>query len=194
MVSFFTRFKAYLIDLMIFIFVVGLVSSFIPKSDRLETISKDLSGLQSAYTKSEITLNEYTKKYEELVPLYDKENIATNICNLIFILGYFIIIPLYNEGQTVGKKLLNIKIKKEKGKLTIFDMIIRNFVTTSLLQLMLSTIFIYVLKSNIYPYAVGIVSLVQILLVIITGIMIIYRKDKKGVHDLITGTHLEEAR
>ena len=119
-------------------------------------------------------------------------NLINQICNLVFILGYFIIIPVVNNGQTLGKKILKIKIEKIDGNLTIRDMVIRNFITTSLLQLMISSTLVYIVNNDIYYNLSIFVSLLQILLVIITSFMIIYRKDEKGVQDLITGTQVIE--
>ena len=135
---------------------------------------------------------QYFDGYKKLLPELDKSNMAINVCNLVFILGYFIIIPVVNNGQTLGKKILKIKIEKIDGNLTIRDMVIRNFITTSLLQLMISSTLVYIVNNDIYYNLSIFVSLLQILLVIITSFMIIYRKDEKGVQDLITGTQVIE--
>ena len=50
----------------------------------------------------------------------------------------------------------------------------------------------YIVNNDIYYNLSIFVSLLQILLVIITSFMIIYRKDEKGVQDLITGTQVIE--
>ena len=60
------------------------------------------------------------------------------------------------------------KIKKIDGNLTIRYMVIRNFITTSLLQLMISSTLVYIVNNDIYYNLSIFVSLLQILLVIIT--------------------------
>ena len=57
---------------------------------------------------------------------------------------------------------------------------------------MISSTLVYIVNNDIYYNLSIFVSLLQILLVIITSFMIIYRKDEKGVQDLITGTQVIE--
>ena len=57
---------------------------------------------------------------------------------------------------------------------------------------MISSTLVYNVNNDIYNNLSIFVSLLQILLVIITSFMIIYRKDEKGVQDLITGTQVIE--
>lgn len=132
-VKFSKRLSAYLIDFMIFMLVTTLITTIIPKSSKLESLDKELIELQDKYINKEIKVEEYMAKYEEIIPTYDKENMIINICDLIFILGYFVIIPVINNGQTIGKKVMKIKVVKNNGNLTVKDMIVRNFITTSLL-------------------------------------------------------------
>lgn len=191
-VNFSKRMGAYIIDFMIFIMVTSLITGFLPRSSKLIEVSKQMTDLQDSYMEKETQVDEYISKYKELAYTYDKENIASSICNIVFILGYFAIIPVINNGQTLGKKIMKIKVVKNNGKLTIIDMLIRNTINTSLIQVLLPTILVYLVSNNIYFNIISIVSFIQILLVIITIFMILYRKDKKGVQDLITRTQVIE--
>src|SRR5574344_2195957 len=176
-VNFSKRIGAYIIDFMIFIMVTSLITGFLPESSKLSDVSKQMTDLQDKYVKKEISSNEYINTYKGLAYTYDKENIASSICNIVFILGYFTIIPIINNGQTIGKKILKIKVVKNNGKLTIIDMLIRNIINTSLLQIVLSSILVYTVSGSIYFNLVSIIILMQILLVITTIFMILYRKD-----------------
>lgn len=189
--SFKKRLSAYLIDFILLTIIITLISSVLP-SPKQEEVNNKLNVLETSLLDGKITNQQYLEEYKKILPEYDKANMMTNICNLVFILGYFIIIPVINNGQTLGKKVLKIKIESLDNNLTIRDMIIRNFITTSLLQLMISSTLVYIVNSEIYYNLSLIVSLLQILLVIITSFMIIYRKDKKGIQDLLTNTEVIE--
>lgn len=191
-VSFKKRLFAYLIDFVLLTTIVTIINCVLPTTTKQVEINKELDSLQQNLLDGEIDNKQYFDGYKKLLPELDKSNMAINVCNLVFILGYFIIIPVVNNGQTLGKKILKIKIEKIDGNLTIRDMIIRNFITTSLLQLMISSTLVYIVNNDIYYNLSIFVSLLQILLVIITSFMIIYRKDEKGVQDLITGTQVIE--
>lgn len=190
--SFKKRLFAYLIDFALLTTIVTIINCVLPTTTKQVEINKELDSLQQNLLDGEIDNKQYFDGYKKLLPELDKSNMAINVCNLVFILGYFIIIPVVNNGQTLGKKILKIKIEKIDGNLTIRDMIIRNFITTSLLQLMISSTLVYIVNNDIYYNLSIFVSLLQILLVIITSFMIIYRKDEKGVQDLITGTQVIE--
>ena len=191
-VSFKKRLFAYLIDFVLLTTIVTIINCVLPTTTKQVEINKELDSLQQDLLDGEIDNKQYFEGYKKLLPELDKSNMAINVCNLVFILGYFIIIPVVNNGQTLGKKILKIKIEKIDGNLTIRDMVIRNFITTSLLQLMISSTLVYIVNNDIYYNLSIFVSLLQILLVIITSFMIIYRKDEKGVQDLITGTQVIE--
>ena len=191
-VSFKKRLFAYLIDFVLLTTIVTIINCVLPTTTKQVEINKELVSLQQDLLDGEIDNKQYFDGYKKLLPELDKSNMAINVCNLVFILGYFIIIPVVNNGQTLGKKILKIKIEKIDGNLTIRDMVIRNFITTSLLQLMISSTLVYIVNNDIYYNLSIFVSLLQILLVIITSFMIIYRKDEKGVQDLITGTQVIE--
>ncbi len=186
------RLFAYLIDFVLLTTIVTIINCVLPTTTKQVEINKELDSLQQNLLDGEIDNKQYFDGYKKLLPELDKSNMAINVCNLVFILGYFIIIPVVNNGQTLGKKILKIKIEKIDGNLTIRDMVIRNFITTSLLQLMISSTLVYIVNNDIYYNLSIFVSLLQILLVIITSFMIIYRKDEKGVQDLITGTQVIE--
>lgn len=190
--SFKKRLFAYLIDFALLTTIVTIINCVLPTTTKQVEINKELDSLQQNLLDGKIDNKQYFDGYKKLLPELDKSNMAINVCNLVFILGYFIIIPVVNNGQTLGKKILKIKIEKIDGNLTIRDMIIRNFITTSLLQLMISSTLVYIVNNDIYYNLSIFVSLLQILLVIITSFMIIYRKDEKGVQDLITGTQVIE--
>ena len=191
-VSFKKRLFAYLIDFVLLTTIVTIINCVLPTTTKQVEINKELDSLQQDLLDGEIDNKQYFDGYKKLLPELDKSNMAINVCNLVFILGYFIIILVVNNGQTLGKKILKIKIEKIDGNLTIRDMVIRNFITTSLLQLMISSTLVYIVNNDIYYNLSIFVSLLQILLVIITSFMIIYRKDEKGVQDLITGTQVIE--
>ena len=191
-VSFKKRLFAYLIDFILLTTIVTIINCVLPTTTKQVEINKELDSLQQDLLDGEIDNKQYFDGYKKLLPELDKSNMAINVCNLVFILGYFIIIQVVNNGQTLCKKILKIKIEKIDGNLTIRDMVIRNFITTSLLQLMISSTLVYIVNNDIYYNLSIFVSLLQILLVIITSFMIIYRKDEKGVQDLITGTQVIE--
>ena len=189
--SFFKRMGAFILDYFIVIFIVSLITMGF-NSNKTNDLTDKMSKLLSDYQNGEITIDEYKDETYKINYELQKSNLTTNIVSVTLYIGYFVVFATLNKGQTLGKKILKIKIEKIDGNLTIRDMVIRNFITTSLLQLMISSTLVYIVNNDIYYNLSIFVSLLQILLVIITSFMIIYRKDEKGVQDLITGTQVIE--
>ena len=82
---------------------------------------------------------------------------------------YLTIIPILWGGYIIGKRICKIKIKrfKEDKNVTILNMVMREVVGNYIV--VLATFGISVLVS---------------------GLMVIFRKDKRGIHDLIGGTYV----
>ena len=100
---------------------------------------------------------------------------------------YFLIIPIITKGYTLGMYISGIKLS---GKLNIKNMFLRNLIATGLLYLIFSVLLVYFTKDTMYFSILGILGIIQILLVIISTFMIIYRSDSKGIQDIISSTKI----
>ena len=85
---------------------------------------------------------------------------------------YLTFVPLLWSGYIIGKRMMKIKIKRIDGKeLTFKNMLLREVVGKFLLVFL----------------TIGISSLVSIF-------MILFRTDKRGIHDLLGGTYVSNER
>lgn len=82
---------------------------------------------------------------------------------------YLTVIPILWGGYIIGKRICKIKIKrfKDDENVTILNMVMREVVGNYIV--VLATFGISVLVS---------------------GLMVIFRKDKRGIHDFIGGTYV----
>jgi uncharacterized RDD family membrane protein YckC len=84
---------------------------------------------------------------------------------------YGIVLPIIWAGFTVGKKLMNVQIRRIDGKeITFWTMFKRNIVA-----------------SLIYVITIGIAGIVSIF-------MIALREDKRGLHDFVAGTEVVKVK
>jgi len=80
---------------------------------------------------------------------------------------YFLLLPLFWNGYTIGKKIIGIRIVKMNGEnVGIGNMLLREFVGR----------LIYIIT-----FGIGI---------IVSAIMVAAREDKRSIHDLIAGTYV----
>ncbi len=112
-----------------------------------------------------------------------------NIVGTLLIIVSFVIIPIINNNQTLGQKLL--KINKNKP-LRIDDLVGRAVIVNGLGYMIFMFIILYLTSDNIYFVLINILGFFQILMIIINSFMVIYSKEKRGIADYFTDTRVEE--
>ena len=122
----------------------------------------------------------------------EKETFISKIIIVVVYIAYYIIYQYKNNGQTLGKKFMKIKVEKQDGTLQINDMIFRSFIINSVLSSLIYIILLFTTKNMTYLICTEIVSIIFGILILVSGIMCIARKDKKTLQDIITKTHVVE--
>ena len=112
-----------------------------------------------------------------------------NIIGTLLIIVSFVIIPIINNNQTLGQKLL--KISKNKP-LRIDDLVGRAVIVNGLGYMIFMFIILYLTSDNIYFILINILGFFQLLMIIINSFMVIYSKEKRGIADYFTNTRIEE--
>lgn len=186
----FRRFSAYLIDLMIIGLIFIIIYYFLPQNSEIQNLNHNLAFQNEQLLNHTIRYSEYFHSFSKITYQLDQMNILYSGLNILLISFYFIIIPLLNKGRTLGLYIIGLQIKSNKKSLNIFQLFIRNFVSNGLLYLMLSFLFVHFIKNETYFIAITILGIIQILLVIISIFMIIYRKDKRGLQDILSQTKI----
>ena len=186
------RFLAYIYDVCILVLILLLTSYFLPVSEKKKNLSEELSTLEKNYLEEKITDKEFISSYSTISYEMDKENVPYSIMNVLYVLLFFIYIPLKNDGMTIGGSKLGVRIKKNKGSLTTNDLVIRNTIVNGLAYMLLSILLLYFLPKNVYFYVMIILGFIQFTLVIISAFMVLYRHDRKGLQDLFSKSSIEE--
>lgn len=190
--SFIKRLIAYIIDIIIFSLIFEIFTMIIPDNNNIAVLNQQLSNLSESVLNDQLSLSAYFYQYSSIVHSIDKELFLSNLFNFILMIGYFVMLPFYYNGQTLGKKLLKIKIIKEQDDLSINDLLLRNCVINGLLYSLICFALVFLVSDLTYLIIISILGFIQILLVIISVFMILYRKDKKGLHDLWCKTSVVE--
>lgn len=189
--SFIRRVGAYLIDLIIAVVLMATVSFLfdLKTNDSIIELNSKLKDLNVAIIDQEITYNKYVYEYSDIVQNLDKLTMPTNVICLIVLIILYIVVPYKNNGSTIGKRLMHIKLVKEDGKdISIKSLIFRSFLINYIGYLFISISTVFLLNSVGYFFLTTILILFEILLVFISGFMVSYRHDKRGMHDLLTHT------
>lgn len=184
MASFFDRIGAYFLDVLLIFAISSVISVFIPNKG--SDINKEITALTEKYTKGEIESEVFIDKYGNLMYEYQKENWASLAVSLGLNFVYFVVFAYFNKGQTIAKKLMHIKVVDNKtgDSPKFWQMLVRNMFIYSLLSNIVILILLFTTKNNfIYYYMV--VGGIDLVVVLITIMFVLYRKDKRGLHDMM---------
>jgi uncharacterized RDD family membrane protein YckC len=191
--KFIYRLIAFIIDMMIVYFVTTLISyPFIAsKTENLEKISSQTSEIVEQFGAGEITMNSYISETAGLSFESAKIQGITILISIFVSIIYFVIVQYNNKGQTFGKKLMKIRINSLDGNLSMNQLVVRSLLINSILLNMVQVAAIsFINDSMVYFYVDLFFESIQYLFVFISIILIMFSKERKGLHDLIAKTEV----
>lgn len=186
------RFLAYVLDILILSIIFMLIYYFLPTNYEVQELNHSLASINEQVLNNQIEFNEYFNMFSQVTYQLDKANILYSGFNILLVCIYFVIVPVLTEGYTLGLYIFGLKITKKDKKISINDLLIRNLITNGLLYMIISLILVSLVNAKTYFIMITILGFIQILLVIISTFMILYRKDKRGLQDIISKTTIEK--
>lgn len=185
---FLQRLLAYVLDMTIVLLVSTLISYPFISTKAVDKLNKQSSEILEKYQNQEISAKTYFNQSMDNSYQLSKETGLTNIVTIVVYVLYFIVYQMYMNGQTIGKRIMKIRIVKNKdGTLSMNDMLVRGLINNYILANILIAIFVLI-NRNTYVYGSSIVQIIQYAILIASIFMIIIRKDGRSVADLICGT------
>ena len=182
------RFFAYLIDMFVIVVITSLFATPFVDAQKSNELSKRSEELVEKYLAEEIDTNEYTAELSNISYDLSKSSGITSIISIFLGVSYYVVFQLYNKGQTLGKKVMKIKVVSTNGELSMNQMIFRSFIANSILLNILSIMFLMMAPRHIYFACVGLFSFIQYVVVIISVFMIKFSKNGLTVHDRLLHT------
>lgn len=188
--KFLQRFVAYVLDVFIVSIVASLITFPFVDNKSLDKLSDETIEVLDKYSKSEISLETYTTEMMSLSYQTAKANGLVSIITIFMEVLYFVVFQIYNNGQTIAKKLLNIQVVSTDGKLTMNQMIFRTLIINSILLELISFGLMLFASKYVYFYGVAVFETIQYLILIISVFMVINGKNGQGLHDKIAHTRV----
>ena len=186
---FIERFGAIIIDILLISLVANMLSGiFINEKDTKKLSDQEIQ-LLNDYNDDVIDMKTFTDEAMSINYQSSKILIPYSIIYLFLSIGYFVICQK-QTGQTLGKKLLKIKVKSTEGKLTMNQMVVRGLIIDGIFFNMLDLAIILFLSKALYLNAYSSVVFARYGLYIVIAIMVMFRKDKRGLHDLVCHTEV----
>lgn len=165
-------------------------------NDVLEKYYKDDKLSKKDYSKLEQDSSKLMEK--EYKTYYYKLNKSYKINNIIYIaliLLYFVGVNLLTNGQTLGKKVMKLKIvnnSDEYTKVSTFNYFLRALVLYNPLYYLMVLLGVELMSANSFYNWMIVWSNIQNYLQILIMIMILARVDNRGLHELLSKTKVIE--
>ena len=128
--------------------------------------------------------NEYSYKISQLSTY---EQIISFVC----IISYFCILAYYLNGQTIGKKLMKIRITSKDGKhVSLVQLVIGTIIAYEIIFKSASLIAVQVCNADIYFDIYHFIYYLTMVFDITLICTALGRQDRRGLHDLIAKTSI----
>lgn len=191
----FKRIMAYLIDLFIISFIVFLLSNvkFInPNANKRDSLYKEYIEYSESIANTTDVNAILSSEYGELYYKLNYYSMSYTITEIVVMILYFTLFPFFFEGQTIGKRLLKIKIVDSDDKNpNMWKLFVRSLILPIAVNIIMYTVGsniitllgLLVFKDLNYVYfSVG-VSLVMGAIALVDVIMMLSSKDETALHD-----------
>ena len=187
------RLLAYIIDILIVGFIASAISSIEvinPYYDNYieayEKYSKEMDSLNEDNVFDKIKSEEFVLDYQNVLKYGVYSSVICITCYILYFGGF----QKWNKNQTVGKKLMRLKVvnKNNKDDVRLWQYILRTIIVYNLLFNSLSVVVSYMFKGNLFFTTSIITSIIGYVITYVGYIMILFRKDGCGLHDFVSGT------
>ena len=188
------RFIAFLLDIFILSSIASLISYTFLDAKSIDKLNKNSSEVIEKYTTGEIDMDTYVDEVKGISYQLSQKQGVVSLVTLFLAVLYFIVYQYYNNGQTIGKKLMKIKVVSSTDKeITMNSFIFRSLIVNSILVDMISFAIVIFGNETAYFYGVAICGIIKYTLLLICGFMVMWSKSGLGLHDRIAHTTVVKA-
>lgn len=160
--------------------------------------------IDKRYEKEAITEEEYKELDKEANNIYnelaidkaykvEKNNILYLCLYIVAVILYFVVFNKYTGGQTLGKKLMRLKIVNNSDNskdVPIWSYIIRMLILYQPINYLIKLIGINYLDMNTYFDVTSNVSTIQGYIEMLVIVIAMIRVDGRGIHDILANTRV----
>lgn len=186
------RFVAFMIDLILVSFITSLVTAIIPTNSSIDKLYNQQVKIVENYTSRKITMQEYVNQLVDINYDIAKQTGIITLVSIAISLLYYVLYVYKNDGQSIGKKMMKIKIqKKDKEKeLTMNDLLFRTMILQGTLVSIIGFCTILFLDKDTYLATNSLLNLIQYSILIISFFLVAFTKERQGLHDMVAKTEV----
>lgn len=186
---FIQRFVALILDVVIVSMVASIISYPFLDLDSIQKLSDSSTQVAEDYISGDLKAEEYVSESISISYELAKKQGVVSLITIFLNILYFVVFQIKNNGQTLGKQLLRIKVRSTNGEeLTMNQMIFRAMIINSILIDMVSFAILLFTNEYTYFYGVGVLQMIQFGVIAVSAIMIMFNQNRRGIHDLVAHT------
>lgn len=184
---FIQRFGAFVFDIILVVFVATIISMPFINTDNSAKLEESIKEISQDYVSGNIDNKTFINEYSSVFFQLEKQQGGYIIANIILCILYFIVLQYYT-GQTLGKKIFKIKLESTRKHLSMNQVVVRALLINTILVSIIELAYIVFGSESTFFYVVGSFEFIQYIFMIVCAFMIMFRKDRLGLHDLICKT------
>lgn len=189
------RLFAFLIDVLVVFLIVSFIEFLIPISENAKNLYEQMNNVNNSFFDGSIDINTFVNQYSVVSYGLEKELFLFTLMSVVINVIYFVVYPLYNRGQSFGKKYVGIKIvSKDDSEVGSNQLVVRYLFMNGIGSTIIGLCLIFLIKDMGYVYIESILAILQFLVAISSIFMVLYRNDKRSLPDLIAGTKVIEVK
>lgn len=183
------RIIAFVIDIVIVSLVVSLINllPLDPYKDKYKDAYEKYNEVVQKSTEDD--KNDYKDEIIELNYEVYKYRTYSSMFSATALILYFGVLPLVMNGQTLGKKIMKLRVvSNNEKKLNFWKYLIRIVILNNIWLSLINVGSVYVVSGVKFYYVTYVISMLSSLIYMLNLIMVMFRKDNRGLHDMVAGT------
>ena len=187
------RIIAFVIDIVIVSLVVSLINllPLDPYKDKYKDAYEKYNEVVQKSTEDE--KNDYKDEIIELNYEVYKYRTYSSMFSATALILYFGVLPLVMNGQTLGKKIMKLRVvSNNEKKINFWKYLIRIVILNNIWLSLINIGAVYVVSGVKFYYVTYVISMLSSLIYMLNLIMVMFRKDNRGLHDMVAGTKVIE--
>ena len=183
------RIIAFVIDVVIVSLVVSLIN-LLPIDPYQEKYKDTYEKYNEVVKKSsEDGSHDYKDEIIELNYEVYKYRTYSSVFSAAALILYFGVLPLVMNGQTLGKKVMKLRVVSNNDKkLNFWKYLIRIVILNNIWLSLINVGAVYIVDGVKFYYVTYVISMISSLVYMLNLIMVMFRKDNRGLHDMVAGT------
>lgn len=186
--SFWKRLIAFFVDILIISFVATIICVPFTNEENTSKLEEEYLESTQSFFNNEISIEDYQQIQISYMYNSAKDSGLLRIVTILLSILYFGLLQFYLKGQTLGKKLVHIRVKSDDGDLTVNQLLFRSLIIDSIILDLILFVSMMFMNKNIYYYSSMSFELIQYIIYFVCFIMIFNNKERKGLHDVLFHT------